>query len=61
MTMRFFGAFMLLVLPLFLLVCVQMIKKSDFYETVMAKVLIAIFYVFAAAGIATALWLVTLI
>lgn len=59
--MRFFGAFMLLVLPLFLLVCIQMIKKSSFSDALFAKILIVIFYINIVLAIGTALYLVTLL
>ena len=59
--MRFFGAFMLLVLPLFLLVCIQMIKNSSFSDALFAKILIVIFYINIVLAIGTALYLVTLL
>jgi hypothetical protein len=59
--MMFFGAFTLLVLPLFLIVAANMTKNSDFGKTFAGKTLIVVFYVFAAGGIATALYLLTLI
>lgn len=55
--MRFFGAFTLLVLPLFLLVCIQMIRNSQFKDKIFAKILIAIFALFSLAAVATALYL----
>lgn len=55
----FFGAFTLLVLPLFLLVCVQMIKNSAWNDTVVGKILIVLFYVFAVGAVLTALYLFT--
>ncbi|MBP9821104.1 hypothetical protein KBC85_03105 [Candidatus Saccharibacteria bacterium] len=59
--MRFFGAFMLLVLPLFLLVCIQMIKNSSFSDALFAKILIVIFYINIVLALGTALYLVTLL
>lgn len=59
--MRFFGAFTLLVFPLFLIVCIQMIKNSSFKDAIFAKVLIVIFYINIALAIGTSLYLITLI
>lgn len=59
--MKFFGAFTLLVLPLFLLVCIQMIKNSSFKDAFFAKVLIVIFYINIVLALGTALYLVTLL
>jgi hypothetical protein len=55
--MMFLGAFSLLVLPLFMIVCAGMIKNSDFGKTITGKVLEIIFYVMAAAGLGTSLYL----
>jgi hypothetical protein len=57
--MMFFGAFTLLVLPLFLLVCINMLKQSEFGKTIAGKILEVIFYLMAIAGFATALYLIT--
>ena len=57
--MMFFGAFTLLVLPLFMVVCASMIRQSEFGKTVTGKVLVGIFYITAAAGVGTALYLLT--
>lgn len=57
--MLFFGAFTLLVLPLFLIVCIQMIKNSQLKDTVFGKFLLALFYLFAALAIGTGVYLVT--
>ncbi len=57
--MMFFGAFMLLVLPLFMVVCATMIRQSEFGKTVTGKILVGIFYLTAAAGVGTALYLLT--
>lgn len=59
--MMFFGAFTLLVLPLFMLVCVQMIKNSSFADSFFGKLLIVMFYVTAAIALATAVYLFTII
>lgn len=59
--MMFFGAFMLLVLPLFMIVAAGMIKSSDFGKTVTGKILEVIFYLMAVAGVATAIYLISLI
>ena len=53
----FFGAFMLLVLPLFLLVCVRLIKNSEWNDTVVGKFLIILFYLVIAGAVLTALYL----
>lgn len=55
--MMFLGAFTLLVLPLFMVVCASMIRQSEFGKTVTGKVLVGIFYITAAAGVGTALYL----
>lgn len=57
--MMFLGAFTLLVLPLFMVVCASMIRQSEFGKTVTGKVLVGIFYITAAAGVGTALYLLT--
>jgi hypothetical protein len=57
--MLFFGAFTLLVLPLFLIVCIQMIKNSQLKDTVFGKFLLVLFYLFAALAIGTGVYLVT--
>jgi hypothetical protein len=43
--MQFFGAFSLLVLPLFLLICIRMIQKGEFGKTFFGKVLVVLFYI----------------
>lgn len=56
--MQFFGAFTLLVLPLFLFVCTQMIKQSrNFGKTIAAKIVIGIFYFVALMCLGTAIYL----
>lgn len=55
--MMFFGAFMLLVLPLFMIVSAKMIRNSVFGDTLTGKILEIIFYVVAAAGFATSIYL----
>jgi hypothetical protein len=59
--MMFFGALMLLVLPLFLIVSAKMIREGDFGKTITGKILELIFYLMAAAGIATSVYMITLI
>lgn len=59
--MRFFGAFTLLVLPLFLIVCIQMIKNSTFSDALFAKILIVIFYINIVFALGTAVYLVTIL
>lgn len=49
--MMFMGAMMLIVLPLFLIMCARMTAKSEFGHTFGAKVLEAIFYIFAGLGL----------
>lgn len=51
--MQFFGAFMLLVLPLFLIVCIRMIQQGSLKDTFIGKMLIFFFYVniFFALGL----------
>jgi hypothetical protein len=55
----FLGAFTLLVLPLFMLVCANMIKQSEYAKTLTGKILEIVFYIMAAAGFGTALYLFT--
>lgn len=55
--MMFFGAFMLLVLPLFMIVSAKMIRNSVFGDTLTGKILEIIFYIVAAAGFATSIYL----
>ncbi len=57
--MMFFGAFTLLVLPLFMLVCASMLKQSEFSKTITGKVLEVIFYIMAVAGFGTSIYLIT--
>lgn len=57
--MMFFGAFMLLVLPLFMVVSASMIRQGEFGKTITGKILVAIFYLTAVAGVGTALYLLT--
>lgn len=58
--MKFFFSFVLLVLPLFLLVCVQIIRQNeDFKRSVFGKFLEALFILFALASLGTALYLIT--
>lgn len=60
--MMFMGAFMLLVLPLFLLICAQMIRDNkSFNKSIFGKLLEILFYGFALLAILTAIYLVTLI
>lgn len=60
--MMFMGAFMLLVLPLFLIICARMVQASPTLgKTIFGKLLEIIFYIFAIVAIATAVYLVTLI
>ncbi len=55
--MQFFGAFMLLVLPLFLFVCIQIIRQGEFGKTIIGHILEAIFIVFGISAIVTAFYL----
>ena len=57
--MMFFGAFTLLVLPLFMVVSASMVKKSEFGKTITGRILEFILYIVAVAGIGTALYLFT--
>ena len=57
--MMFLGAFTLLVLPLFMLVCARMLNQSEFGKTITGKVLEVIFYIMAIAGFGTSLYLIT--
>ena len=57
--MQFFGAFTLLVLPLFLLLCVRMIQQSEFRKTIIGKVLEIFFFINIFLAIAVALWLLS--
>ena len=56
--MKFLFSFMLLVLPLFLLVCIQIIRQNeDFRRSLFGKFLEGLFFVFALAALATAVYL----
>jgi hypothetical protein len=55
--MNFFGAFTLLVLPLFLFVCTQMIKQSSKGKTMAAKIVIWFFYFMSALCLGMAVYL----
>lgn len=57
--MRFFGAFTLLVLPLFLLVCIRMIQQSSFKDTVIGKLLEAFFFINIFFAIGISMWLLS--
>jgi hypothetical protein len=57
---KFLFSFTLLVLPLFLLVCIQIIRQNeDFKRTVFGKFLIGLFGLFALASLGTAVYLIT--
>ena len=57
--MKFLFSFVLLVLPLFLLVCIQIIRQNeDFRRSIAGKILELIFFVFALAAIATGVYLI---
>lgn len=49
--MMFMGAMMLIVLPLFLIICVQMINKSSFAHRPIGIFLKLLFYLFALISI----------
>jgi len=55
--MQFFGAFSLLVLPLFLMLCIRMIHQSSLNDRFIGKFLIAIFYINIAFAIVIAMYL----
>lgn len=56
--MKFFFSFMLLVLPLFLLVCIQIIRQNeDFRASIFGKFLEGLFFIFAIAALGTAVYL----
>ena len=58
--MKFIFSFTLLVLPLFLLVCIQIIRQNtNLKNSVLGKVLIAVFGLFALASLGTAVYLIT--
>ena len=58
--MLFFFSFVLLVLPLFLLVCIQIIRQNEnLKNSVLGKILEAIFFIFAFLALATGIYLVT--
>ncbi|HPR10207.1 MAG TPA: hypothetical protein PLJ04_01365 [Candidatus Saccharibacteria bacterium] len=59
--MQFFGAFTLLVLPLFLVLCIRMIQQSTFKDTFIGKLLIVFFYINIFLAIAVALYLISLV
>ena len=52
-------AFILLVLPLFLLVCIQMINNSSWKSTVIGKILVILFYIAIISAIAIGVNLIT--
>jgi hypothetical protein len=56
-SLMFIGAFTLLVLPLFLMVCVQLINNSSWKYTFIGKILVVLFYIVAIFAIGTALYL----
>ena len=55
--MQFFGAFALLVLPLFLIVCIKMVQQSSLHDRFLGKFLIAIFYLNIAFAISISLYI----
>lgn len=58
--MRFMFSFVLLVLPLFMLVCIQIIRQNeDFRASVFGKLLEGLFMLMALACIGTAVYLIT--
>lgn len=58
--MKFLFSFTLLVLPLFLLLCVQIIRRNDeLRESVFGKFLIGLFLLFAFMALATGVYLIT--
>lgn len=55
--MKFLFSFTMLVLPLFLLVCIQIIRQNeDFRRTVFGKFLEGLFFVFAIAALGTGVY-----
>lgn len=57
--MQFFGAFTLLVLPLFLLVCIRMVKQSSLSDRFLGKLLIVLFYINIFFALAVAWYLLS--
>lgn len=57
--MQFFGAFTLLVLPLFLLLCIRMIQQGEFGKTFIGKALEVFFFINIFFAIGVALWLLS--
>lgn len=58
--MKFMFSFVLLVLPLFMLVCIQIIRQNqDFRASVLGKFLEAMFFLTALACLGTAVYLIT--
>jgi len=57
--MQFFGAFILLVLPLFLVLCIRMIQQSEFGKTIIGKILEIFFFINIFFAIGVALWLLS--
>lgn len=49
--MKFFGLFTFLVLPLFLWVCIKMLKQSPLATTFLGKFLEILFYIFIALSV----------
>lgn len=49
--MKFFGLLTFIILPLFLWVCINMIRQSSFKDTLLAKILEIIFTIFIALAI----------
>lgn len=58
--MRFMFSFVLLVLPLFMLVCIQIIRQNeDFKASIFGKILELIFFLMALTCLGTAVYLIT--
>ena len=57
--MKFMFSFVLLVMPLFMLVCIKIIRQNeDFRNSVFGKFLEALFFLFALATLGTAVYLI---
>ena len=59
--MKFFGLFTLVVLPLFLWVCIRMLKQSELGKTMFGKFLELLFYLFIIFSIVGIILIIELV
>ena len=60
-SMKFFGLFTLVVLPLFLWVCIRMLKQSELGKTMFGKFLELLFYLFIIFSIVGVILIIELV